>query len=107
MVDEIIVHFCAPAPISDLVMLESMTLSLPSLPGGLRQESIDMFVLHFPMLRKLTLVELPEKPQVHCLLAIVASFQVPVVYFDAPLSNIYISNIASLFSIVGEVTFCG
>ncbi|KAG1796449.1 uncharacterized protein HD556DRAFT_1361739 [Suillus plorans] len=120
VVDELKSCGYVPAPINDLVMLKSMTIPLcSSLPDNYRQELIKIFtVLHLPMLRKLTLLGSPEKPQVDWLLAMlgVASFQVPVVEFHilqdmvpstTPLNNTYVENIVPLLSFVGEVIFCG
>lgn len=120
VVDELKSCGYVPAPINDLVMLKLMTIPLCSvLPDNYRQELIKIFaVLHLPMLRKLTLLGSPEKPQVDWLLAMlgVASFQVPVVEFHipqhtvpsaTPLNNIYVENIVPLLSFVEEVIFCG
>ncbi|KAG2106166.1 uncharacterized protein F5147DRAFT_701294 [Suillus discolor] len=120
VVDELKSCGYVPAPINNLVMLKSMTIPLCSvLPDNYRQELIKIFaVLHLPMLRKLTLLGSPEKPQVDWLLAMlgVASFQVPVVEFHipqnmvpsaTPLNNTYVENIVPLLSFVGEVIFCG
>ncbi|KAG1888178.1 hypothetical protein F4604DRAFT_1715899 [Suillus subluteus] len=66
---------------------------------------------HLPMFQKLTLVGAPAKPRVDYLLAIlaIASFQVPVVDFQTgtPLSTVHMNNIASLLSVVREVTYYG
>ncbi|KAG2138954.1 hypothetical protein DEU56DRAFT_329568 [Suillus clintonianus] len=113
-VDEIIFSRDVPAPRAcDSTTLEFMTLPLPSpMSDNFRQEFIDVFsLLHLPVLQKLTLVGVPKKRQVDCLLAVlaVASFRVPVVDFqtDEPLSKVYINKIEPLLSIVGEVSFCG
>ncbi|KAG1888179.1 hypothetical protein F4604DRAFT_1715902 [Suillus subluteus] len=116
------------SPISNLV-LESMTLPFFFFPEDTWQEFIKIFTRpHLPMFQKLTLVGAPEKPRVDCLLAIlaiasfqvpvvdcllailaIASFQVPVVDFQTgtPLSTVHMNNIASLLSVVREVTYYG
>ncbi|KAG2130409.1 uncharacterized protein EDB93DRAFT_1180158 [Suillus bovinus] len=85
LLDRIMAYGRIPALLSDLVMLESMTLPL-ALPFFLDddwQELNSMFaVLHLPMLRKFTLVGAPETPQVDCLSAMlaVASFREPLTH---------------------------
>jgi hypothetical protein len=96
-------------PISNLV-LESMTLPFRFFHESTWQEFIKIFTpqLHLPMFQKLTLVGAPEKLQVEGLSAMlaVASFQVLVVDFQT-VSTVHMDNIASLLSVVREVTYYG
>ena len=91
--------------------LESMTLPLHSDPHfrGIFIEFFDG--LHLPMLRKLTVVGEPNKPQVDCIVVAlgIASCRVEVVDFqtDTPASEVDLDIVKPLFSAVKEITLRG
>jgi len=91
--------------------LESITLPLHSDPH-LRGIFIEFFDgLHLPMLRKLTVVGEPNKPQVDCIVVAlgIASCRVEVVDFqaDTPASEVDLDIVKPLFSAVREITLRG
>ncbi|KAJ8584180.1 hypothetical protein M405DRAFT_827220 [Rhizopogon salebrosus TDB-379] len=91
--------------------LQSITLPLPS-GSHHRHIFIESFSgLHLPMMRRLTVVGEPRKPEVDCIVAALeaASCRVGVVDFqtDTSASEIDMYIIKSLFSVAREITLRG